>query len=178
MSAVAAASWPNPWRDVVPTCWASTSPSAPLKVAQLHAIEAGVANLDYRSVAAKHWPQNNPANLTWSPAWKCSNVPDPASVVKACTDMAKPGGWVFSPPSTATPRPICSPSWGGVPAQNAAKGTHEFARFIQPAELARWCREAGLDLGQFKGMEYNPITRRYWLSGDTSVNYLLAAASH
>jgi 2-polyprenyl-6-hydroxyphenyl methylase/3-demethylubiquinone-9 3-methyltransferase len=54
------------------------------------------------------------------------------------------------------------------------KGTHEYARFIRPSELAQWCRDAGLQLLQTRGMEYNPFTRRYWLSADTSVNYLLA----
>jgi 2-polyprenyl-6-hydroxyphenyl methylase / 3-demethylubiquinone-9 3-methyltransferase len=54
------------------------------------------------------------------------------------------------------------------------KGTHEYAKFIKPSELASYCRQAGLQLLSTKGMEYNPLTRRYWLSDDTSVNYLLA----
>jgi len=54
------------------------------------------------------------------------------------------------------------------------KGTHEYARFIKPSELARWSRDAGLELQGTRGLEYNPITRRYWLSADTSVNYLMA----
>jgi 2-polyprenyl-6-hydroxyphenyl methylase/3-demethylubiquinone-9 3-methyltransferase len=54
------------------------------------------------------------------------------------------------------------------------KGTHEYARFIRPSELARWCRDSGLALQASRGMEYNPLTRRYWLSGNTSVNYLIA----
>jgi 2-polyprenyl-6-hydroxyphenyl methylase/3-demethylubiquinone-9 3-methyltransferase len=54
------------------------------------------------------------------------------------------------------------------------KGTHEFARFIRPAELTRWARDAGLPATHMKGLEYNPLTRRYWLSGDTSVNYMVA----
>ena len=52
------------------------------------------------------------------------------------------------------------------------KGTHEYAKFIRPSELARWCRDAGLELEHTRGMQYNPLTGRYWLSGDTSVNYL------
>ena len=54
------------------------------------------------------------------------------------------------------------------------RGTHEFARFIRPSELARWCREAGLVVETSRGIEYNPFTQRYGLSADTSVNYLLA----
>ncbi len=58
--------------------------------------------------------------------------------------------------------------------QMLPKGTHEYAKMIRPSELALYCREADLELAQTRGMEYNPLTRRYWLSGDTSVNYLLA----
>ena len=54
------------------------------------------------------------------------------------------------------------------------KGTHEYARFIRPSELARWCRDAGLSIEGFRGLQYNPLTRRYWMDDDTSVNYLLA----
>jgi 2-polyprenyl-6-hydroxyphenyl methylase/3-demethylubiquinone-9 3-methyltransferase len=54
------------------------------------------------------------------------------------------------------------------------KGTHEYARFIRPSELAQWCRNAGLELADTRGMEYNPLTGRYWLSSDTSVNYMIA----
>ena len=148
----------------------------PLKVAQLHAMEAGVANLDYRSVSAEALAAEQPGQFDVVTCMEMlEHVPNPASVVKACTDMAKPGGWVFFSTINRNPKAYLFAILGAeYLLKMLPKGTHEFARFIQPAELARWCREAGLDIGQFKGMEYNPITRRYWLSGDTSVNYLLA----
>jgi 2-polyprenyl-6-hydroxyphenyl methylase/3-demethylubiquinone-9 3-methyltransferase len=53
------------------------------------------------------------------------------------------------------------------------RGTHEYARFIRPSELARWCRDAGLEPGASRGLQYNPFTGRYWLSDDLSVNYMI-----
>ena len=148
----------------------------PLKVAQLHAMEAGIANIDYRSIAAEALAAEQPGQFDVVTCMEMlEHVPDPASVVKACHDMAKPGGWVFFSTINRNPKAYLFAILGAeYLLKMLPKGTHEFARFIQPAELARWCRVAGLDTVQYKGMEYNPITRRYWLSGDTSVNYLLA----
>jgi 2-polyprenyl-6-hydroxyphenyl methylase/3-demethylubiquinone-9 3-methyltransferase len=103
------------------------------------------------------------------------HVPEPASVVRACSTLVKPGGWVFF--STIN-RNAKSFLFAIVGAEHVLKmlpkGTHEYARFIRPSELAQWCRDAELDLQGTRGMEYNPLTQRYWLSGDTSVNYLFA----
>ncbi len=148
----------------------------PLKVAQLHAMEAGVANLDYRSVAAEALAAEQPGHFDIVTCMEMlEHVPDPSSIVQACFDMAKPGGWVFFSTINRNPKAFLFAIVGAeYMLKLLPKGTHEFSRFIRPAELARWAREAGLDLVQFKGMEYNPITRRYWLSGDTSVNYMMA----
>jgi len=148
----------------------------PLKVAQLHAMEAGVANLDYRSVAAEDLAAEQPAAFDVVTCMEMlEHVPDPSSIIRACASMARPGGWVFFSTLNRNPKSFL---FAIVGAEYLLKllpqGTHEFSRFIRPAELARWIREAGLDLVQFKGLEYNPITRRYWLSGDTSVNYMVA----
>jgi 2-polyprenyl-6-hydroxyphenyl methylase/3-demethylubiquinone-9 3-methyltransferase len=147
-----------------------------LKVAQLHAMESGVANLAYRSVAVEALAEEQPAQYDVVTCMEMlEHVPDPSSVVRACTALAKPGGWVFFSTINRNPKSFLFAIVGAeYVLKLLPKGTHEFARFIRPAELARWIREAGLDLGQFKGMEYNPLTGRYWLSGDTSVNYLVA----
>jgi len=103
------------------------------------------------------------------------HVPDPSSVVQACANLVKPGGWVFFSTINRNPKSFLFAIVGAeYVLKLLPKGTHEYGRFIRPAELARWIREAHLDLAQFKGMEYNPLTGRYWLSGDTSVNYLVA----
>jgi 2-polyprenyl-6-hydroxyphenyl methylase/3-demethylubiquinone-9 3-methyltransferase len=103
------------------------------------------------------------------------HVPDPASSVLSCARLLRPGGWAFF--STLN-RNAKSFLFGIVGAeyllQLLPKGTHEYARFIRPSELARWCRDAGLTVHDSRGMQYNPLTQRYRLSGDTSVNYLMA----
>ena len=103
------------------------------------------------------------------------HVPDPSSVVRAAAALAKPGGWVFFSTLNRNAKSFLFAILGAeYVLQLLPKGTHEYAKFIRPSELARWCRGAGLDLAETKGMEYNPLTQRYWLSADTSVNYLLA----
>jgi 2-polyprenyl-6-hydroxyphenyl methylase / 3-demethylubiquinone-9 3-methyltransferase len=149
--------------------------SKPLKVARLHAMEAGVA-IDYREVAAEDLAAEQPGQFD---AVSCmemlEHVPEPASVVQACAALARPGGWVFF--STLN-RNLKSWLFAIAGAEYLLKmlpaGTHDHHRFIRPSELARWGREAGLEIEAMRGMEYNPLTQRYWLSGDTSVNYLLA----
>ncbi|MCB1997090.1 MAG: 3-demethylubiquinone-9 3-O-methyltransferase, partial [Rhodoferax sp.] len=103
------------------------------------------------------------------------HVPDPASTVRACTALVKPGGWVFFSTLNRNPKSFLFAIVGAeYVLRLLPRGTHEYARFIRPSELARFARDAGLDVQTMKGMEYNPLTRRYWLSADTSVNYLLA----
>lgn len=148
----------------------------PLKVAQLHAMEGGVANLEYRSIAAEDLAAEQPAAFDVVTCMEMlEHVPDPSSIIRACASMARPGGWVFFSTLNRNPKSFL---FAIVGAEYLLKllpqGTHEFSRFIRPAELARWIREAGLELVQFKGLEYNPLTRRYWLSGNTSVNYMVA----
>jgi 2-polyprenyl-6-hydroxyphenyl methylase/3-demethylubiquinone-9 3-methyltransferase len=148
----------------------------PLKVAQLHAMEGGVANLAYRSVAAEALAAEQPGQFDVVTCMEMlEHVPDPSSVVRACSQMVKPGGWVFFSTLNRNPKSFLFAIVGAeYLLKMLPKGTHEFGRFIKPAELARWVREADLNGLQLKGMEYNPLTQRYWLSGDTSVNYLMA----
>jgi len=147
-----------------------------LKVAQLHAMEAGIDNVRYREVAAEVLADEQPGQFDIVTCMEMvEHVPDPAAIVAACAKLVKPGGWVFLSTLNRNPKSFLFAIVGAeyllrmLPA-----GTHEYAKFIRPSELATWCRSAGLDLLQTRGMEYNPLTKRYWLSDDTSVNYLLA----
>ena len=148
----------------------------PLRVAQLHAMETGVAHLQYRDVAAEALALELPHSFDVVTCKEMlEHVPDPASVVQACATLVKPGGWVFFSTLNRNAKAFVMAIVGAEHVLKLLpKGTHEYARFIRPSELSRWCREAGLATQGFKGMEYNPLTRRYTLSGDTSVNYLLA----
>jgi 2-polyprenyl-6-hydroxyphenyl methylase/3-demethylubiquinone-9 3-methyltransferase len=148
----------------------------PLRVAQLHAMEAGVATVQYREVAAEALAAEAPASFDVVTCMEMlEHVPEPASVVRACLQLVRPGGWVFFSTINRNPKAFLFAIVGAEHLLRLLpKGTHEYARFIRPSELAQWCRDAGLELMQTRGMEYNPFTRRYWLSADTSVNYLLA----
>jgi len=147
-----------------------------LKVAQLHAMEAGIDHVQYREVAAEALADEQPGQFDIVTCMEMvEHVPDPAAIVAACAQLVKPGGWVFLSTLNRNPKSFLFAIVGAeyllrlLPA-----GTHEYAKFIRPSELATWCRSAGLDPLQTRGMEYNPLTKRYWLSDDTSVNYLLA----
>ena len=148
----------------------------PLRVAQLHAMEAGLDNLAYREVAVEALAQDAPGTFDVVTCMEMlGHVPDPGSVVRACATLVRPGGWVFFSTINRNAKAFLLAIVGAEHVLGLLpKGTHEYARFIRPSELTRFGRDAGLDAREFKGMEYNPITRRYWLSNDTSVNYLLA----
>jgi 2-polyprenyl-6-hydroxyphenyl methylase/3-demethylubiquinone-9 3-methyltransferase len=148
----------------------------PLKVAQLHAMEGGVANLRYRQVAAEALAAEQPGQFDVVTCMEMlEHVPQPASVVQACAQLVKPGGWVFFSTINRNPKSFLFAIVGAEYVLGLLpRGTHEYARLIQPAELAQWTRQAGLDAVEFKGLGYQPLTRRYSLSEDTSVNYMLA----
>lgn len=148
----------------------------PLKVAQLHALEAGTERVQYRDVAAEAIAAEQPAAFDVVTCMEMlEHVPDPSAIVAACATLAKPGGWLFFSTINRNAKAFAFAIVGAEHVlKMLPKGTHEYAKFIRPSELARWCRDAGLDAVDTRGMEYNPLTRRYWLSGDTSVNYLIA----
>ena len=147
-----------------------------LKVAQLHALETQTPNVSYREVSAEAMAAEKPASFDVVTCMEMlEHVPDPASVVKACATLVKPGGWVFFSTLNRNPKSFLFAILGAEYVLNLLpKGTHEYAKFIKPSELAADCRAAGLDLQASKGLQYNPITRRYWLDGNTSVNYMIA----
>jgi 2-polyprenyl-6-hydroxyphenyl methylase / 3-demethylubiquinone-9 3-methyltransferase len=151
--------------------------SKALKVAQLHALEAGTKNVSYREVSAEALAQEQPATFDVVTCMEMlEHVPDPSSVVRACATLVKPGGWVFFSTINRNPKSFLFAIVGAeYLLRMLPKGTHEYAKMIRPSELAAHCRSAGLSLENTRGMEYNPLTQRYWLSGDTSVNYLVAS---
>jgi 2-polyprenyl-6-hydroxyphenyl methylase / 3-demethylubiquinone-9 3-methyltransferase len=147
-----------------------------LKVAQLHAMEAGTPSVEYREIAAESLADEMPGQFdTVTCMEMLEHVPDPSSVVAACAKLAKPGGWLFFSTLNRNPKSFLFAIVGAeYVLKLLPKGTHEYAKFIRPSELAHACRAAGLTMEASRGMEYNPITRRYWLSENTSVNYMFA----
>jgi 2-polyprenyl-6-hydroxyphenyl methylase/3-demethylubiquinone-9 3-methyltransferase len=148
----------------------------PLRVAQLHALETGVDHVDYREVSAEALAAEQPAAFDVVTCMEMlEHVPDPASIVRACATLVRPGGQVFFSTINRNAKAFVFAIVGAEHLLRLLpKGTHEYAKFLRPSELARACREAGLALQQTRGMEYNPLTERYWLSDNTSVNYLFA----
>ena len=147
-----------------------------LKVAQLHALEAQTPQVTYCEVSAEALAQEQPGTFDAVTCMEMlEHVPDPASVVRACAALVKPGGWVFFSTLNRNPKSFLFAIVGAEYVLNLLpKGTHEYAKMIRPSELAAYCRAAKLDLQHTRGLEYNPITKRYWMSDGTSVNYLFA----
>ncbi len=150
--------------------------SKALKVAQLHAMEAETPSIEYREIAAEALAVEMPGQFdTVTCMEMLEHVPDPSSVVAACAKLAKPGAWLFFSTLNRNPKSFLFAIIGAEYVLNLLpKGTHEYAKFIRPSELALACRAAGLTIEASRGMEYNPFTRRYWLSDNTSVNYMFA----
>jgi 2-polyprenyl-6-hydroxyphenyl methylase / 3-demethylubiquinone-9 3-methyltransferase len=148
----------------------------PLGVARLHALEAGINNLDYREISTEALAAERQGAFDVVTCMEMlEHVPDPSAVVAACASLVKPGGWVFFSTLNRNPKSFLFAIVGAEYVLGLLpKGTHEYARFIRPSELARWSRDAGLSQQGSRGLEYNPITKRYWLSGNTSVNYMIA----
>jgi len=147
-----------------------------LRVAQLHALEADTPNIRYREVSAEALAQEQPESFDIVTCMEMlEHVPDPASVVRACATLVRPGGWVFFSTIHRNPKAFLFAILGAeYLLKLLPRGTHEYARFIRPSELAAFARTAGLEVVQERGLEYNPLAHRYRLSHDTSVNYLMA----
>ena len=144
-----------------------------LAVAKLHLLESG-QTVDYRHIAAENMAAEHPASFD---AVTClemlEHVPNPAQTIQACATLVKPGGDVFLSTLNRNPKAYLFAVIGAEYILNMLpKGTHDYAKFIKPAELVRMAREAGLDLVSMMGMSYNPLTKIYSLGNDTSVNYL------
>jgi 2-polyprenyl-6-hydroxyphenyl methylase / 3-demethylubiquinone-9 3-methyltransferase len=150
--------------------------SKSLKVAQLHALEAQTTGVAYREVSAEALAAEQAGSFDVVTCMEMlEHVPDPGSIVRACATLVRPGGWVFFSTLNRNPKSFLFAVVGAEYVLNLLpRGTHEYAKMVRPSELAGHCRAAGLDLEATRGMQYNPLTRHYWLSADTSVNYLFA----
>lgn len=147
-----------------------------LRVAQMHALDAQTPNIQFREISAEDMAKEQAGQFDLVTCMEMlEHVPDPASVVRACASLVKPGGWVFFSTLNRNPKSFLFAIVGAEYVLNMLpRGTHEYAKMIRPSELARYCRESDLNVQHSKGMSYNPLTKRYWLNQDTSVNYLLA----
>ena len=145
-----------------------------LKVAQLHSLESGVA-VDYKFISAEELAENSPASFDVVTCLEMlEHVPNPTSVVAACAKLVKPGGHVFFSTINRNPKAYLFAVIGAEYVLNMLpRGTHDYAKFIKPSELASFVRGANLSLQQQIGMSYNPITKHYWLDSNVSVNYMM-----
>ncbi|MDB9969442.1 bifunctional 2-polyprenyl-6-hydroxyphenol methylase/3-demethylubiquinol 3-O-methyltransferase UbiG [Porticoccaceae bacterium] len=150
---------------------------APLAVGELHKLESGV-EVDYQKSTAEDFAQSHPEQFDVVTCLEMlEHVPDPGSVVRACAAMTKPGGTVFFSTINRNPKAYLLAIIGvEYVLRMLPKGTHEYGKFIRPAELGQWIREAGLELDQMTGLTYNPITKTYRLTEtDVDVNYMICA---
>lgn len=151
--------------------------AAPLKVAKLHGLESGVS-VEYQQITAEEMAEKNPETFDLITCMEMlEHVPDPASIVQACSQLVKPGGKVFFSTLNRNPK---SYLFAIVGAEKLLKlvpeNTHDFNKFIRPSELAGWMRHSELNLDDITGLTYNPLTKAYRLNArDVDVNYMVAA---
>lgn len=151
----------------------------PLAVAKLHLLESG-QKVDYRKISVEALADEMPGAFD---AVTClemlEHVPDPSSVVASCARLVKPGGQVFFSTLNRNPKSYLFAVIGAeYILQMLPKGTHDYAKFIKPSELARWSKMANLEPAEVIGMSYNPLNKQYSLGCDTSVNYLIRTTRH
>ncbi|MCK7597107.1 bifunctional 2-polyprenyl-6-hydroxyphenol methylase/3-demethylubiquinol 3-O-methyltransferase UbiG [Microbulbifer sp. CAU 1566] len=148
---------------------------APLNVAKLHALESGVT-IDYQRIPVEELAEKHSGSYDIVTCLEMlEHVPDPASVIRACAKLVKPGGHVFFSTINRTPKGWLFAVVGAeYVLRMLPKGTHEYGKFIRPSELGRWVREAELQARDITGMTYNPLTKQYKLNPrDVDVNYLM-----
>ncbi len=146
----------------------------PLAVAKLHLKESGL-EVDYRQTTAEALAIEEPKSFDIITCMEMvEHVPNPASVINACSRLVRPGGELFFSTINRTPKAWLFAIIGAEYLLNILpKGTHSYEKFIRPSELERWARESGLVTKEITGMHYNPFTDRYWLAPGVEVNYLL-----
>jgi 2-polyprenyl-6-hydroxyphenyl methylase / 3-demethylubiquinone-9 3-methyltransferase len=147
---------------------------APLAVARLHLKESGL-KVDYRQTTAESWAAEHPAQYDIVTCMEMlEHVPDPAAVIQACATLVRPGGQVFFSTINRNLKAFLMAVVGAeYLLRLIPRGTHEYAKFIRPSELAGWARHAGLDLRHSTGVHYDPLSRHYRLGGNVDVNYIL-----
>jgi 2-polyprenyl-6-hydroxyphenyl methylase / 3-demethylubiquinone-9 3-methyltransferase len=144
-----------------------------LSVARLHQLESGV-EVDYRLISAEALAAEQPGSFDIVTCMELlEHVPDPASTIAACATLVKPGGLVVFSTINRNPKAYLFAVIGGeYLLRLLPRGTHDYARFIRPSELAGFARRAGLEADDLIGMTYNPLNRTYRLEADTSINYM------
>ena len=148
-----------------------------LNVADLHSLESGI-KVRYEKISAEDMAAREPGRYDVVTCMEMlEHVPDPSAIVRACAQLVKPGGRVFFSTLNRNPKSYLFAVIGAeYVLRLLPRGTHDYAKFIKPAELAHFMRNAGLNLDAVKGMTYNPLTRIYSLNQDTSVNYMVASS--
>lgn len=149
--------------------------AAPLSVAELHALESGVDNVKYQKITVEEIADEQSGQYDIVTCMEMlEHVPNPQSIISACSKLVKPGGHVFFSTINRNPKAFALAIVGAEYILNMlAKGTHEYAKFIRPSELESWARDADLQLLYIKGMTYNPLLQSYKLGSDVGVNYLM-----
>ena len=147
---------------------------APLAVARLHQLETGV-DVTYRQITAEALAEEMPGQFDVVTCLEMlEHVPDPASIIRACYTLVKPGGQVFFSTINRNPKAYLFAIIGAEYIMRLLpRGTHDFKKFIRPSELGAWSRAAGLQVQDIIGLTYNPLTKRYKLEADVDVNYML-----
>lgn len=147
---------------------------APLSVARLHLLESGL-EIDYRQITAEAMAAEAPEQFDVVTCLEMlEHVPDPASVIRACATLVKPGGQVFFSTINRNPKAYAFAIIGAeYVLQLLPRGTHDFKKFIRPSELGAWSRDAGLAVKDIIGLTYNPLTKHYKLAADVDVNYMV-----
>jgi len=149
---------------------------SPLSVARLHALESG-ASVEYLASTAEDMAAEKAGDFDVVTCLEMlEHVPDPASTVRACAELARSGGRLFFSTINRNPKSYLLAVVGAEYVLGLLpKGTHDYQKFLTPAELATAVRAAGLEVVEITGMRYNPFTRNCTLSDDVDVNYLLHA---
>ncbi len=147
---------------------------APLSVAKLHQLETGV-NIDYQQTTAEDFAQQHAGQFDVVTCLEMlEHVPDPASIIKACQQLVKPGGHVFLSTINRNPKAFMLAVVGAEYLMRMLpRGTHDYRKFIKPSELGNWCIAADLQLHDITGLSYNPFAKTYKLGADVDVNYML-----
>lgn len=148
---------------------------APLSVAELHALDSGVDNIQYQKISVEDIAEEQTEQYDVVTCMEMlEHVPDPGSIIKACAKLAKPDGDIFFSTINRSPKSFALAIVGAeYLLRMLPKGTHEYEKFIRPSELEAWARDAGLHLKNIKGITYNPLLQSYKLGTDVTVNYLM-----
>lgn len=150
---------------------------APLQVARLHAMDSGLESIHYQQITAEGLAERAPGQFDVVTCMEMlEHVPDPESVIQAIVTLLKPGGQAFFSTINRNPKAWLMAIVGAeYVLRLLPKGTHEYRKLIRPSELKRWAETSGLSVTGFRGLQYNPLTKRFKLTDDVSVNYFMSS---